>query len=44
MISLMQNLLVHPLSLLAQVEYSYSAEGKPPSPVTMVIGLVIALL
>jgi hypothetical protein len=44
MISLMQNLLVHTLSLLAQVEYSYSAEGKPPSPVTMVIGLLIALV
>jgi len=40
----MQNLLVHTLSLLAQVEYSYSAEGKPPSPVTMVIGLLIALV
>jgi hypothetical protein len=44
MISLMQNLLVHPLSLLAQVEYSYNAEGKPPSPVAMIIGLLIALL
>jgi hypothetical protein len=43
MISLMQNLLIHPLSLLAQVDYS-SAEGKPPSPVAMVIGLLIALL
>src|SRR5437588_11938477 len=42
MISLMQNLLIHPLSLLGQVEYS--AEGKPPSPVAMVIGLLIALL
>src|SRR6266498_3592000 len=29
MISLMQNLLIHPLSLLAQVDYSYSAAGKP---------------
>ena len=44
MISLMQNLLVHPLSLLAQVEYSSSAEGKPPSPAAMVIGLLVALL
>jgi hypothetical protein len=40
----MQNLLIHPLSLLAQVEYSYSAEGKPPSPVAIIIGLLIALL
>jgi hypothetical protein len=39
----MQNLFVHPLSLLAQVEYSYSAESKPPSPVAMIIGLLIAL-
>src|SRR5438270_11710305 len=42
MISLMQNLLIHPLSLLSQVEYS--SEGKPASPVAMVIGLLIALL
>jgi Family of unknown function (DUF5684) len=40
----MQNLLIPPLSLLAQVDYSYSAEGKPPSPVAMIIGLLIALL
>lgn len=44
MISLMQNLTINTLSLLAQVEYSYSAEGKPPSPVAVVIGLLIALL
>jgi hypothetical protein len=42
----MQNLLIHPLSLLAQVEYSYSSssQGQAPSPVSMIIGLVIALL
>ena len=40
----MQNLLIHPLSLLAQVDYSYSAQGEPPSPVAMIIGLLIALL
>jgi hypothetical protein len=41
----MQNLLIHPLSLLAQVEYSYSSssQGQPPSPVAMIIGLLIAL-
>jgi hypothetical protein len=46
MISLMQNLLIHPLSLLAQVEYSYSSssQGQAPSPVSMIIGLLIALL
>jgi len=43
-ISLMQNLLVNTLSLFAQVEYSYGAEGKPPSPVAMVSGLLIALV
>jgi hypothetical protein len=40
----MQNLLIHPLSLLAQVDYSSSAQGEPPSPVGMIIGLLIALL
>jgi hypothetical protein len=40
----MQNLLIHPLSLLAQVEYSYSSQGQAPSPVSMIIGLLIALL
>jgi uncharacterized protein DUF5684 len=35
MISLMQNLGINTLSLLAQVEYSYSSssQGKPPGPV-----------
>ena len=40
----MQNLLIHPLSLLAQAEYSYSSQGQAPSPVSMIIGLLIALL
>jgi hypothetical protein len=44
LIQLTQNLLFHNASLLAQVEYSYSAEGKPPSPVSMIVGLLIALL
>src|SRR5947207_15187347 len=42
LIQLTQSLLFHNASLLAQVEYS--SEGKPPSPVAMVIGLLIALL
>lgn len=36
----MQNL----LSLLAQVEYSYSAQGQAPSPVLIIAELLIALL
>lgn len=44
MISLMQNLAINTLSLLAQVDYSSSAEGKPVSPLAIVIGLLIALL
>ena len=40
MISLMQNL----LSLLAQVEYSYSSQGQAPSPVVLIAELLIALL
>jgi hypothetical protein len=44
MISLMQNLLVHTLSLLAQVEYSYSSQGQAPSPAVVIAELLIALL
>ena len=44
MILLMQNLLIHPLSLLAQVEYSYSSQGQAPSPVVLIVELLIALL
>lgn len=36
----MQNL----LSLLAQVEYSYSSQGQAPSPVLIIAELLIALL
>jgi len=42
LIQLTQNLLFHNTSLLAQVEYS--TEGKPPSPLSMIVGLLIALL
>lgn len=42
LIQLTQNLLFHNASLLAQVEYS--TEGTPPSPVSMIVGLLIALL
>src|ERR1700749_4740233 len=44
MISLMQNLLIHPVSLLAQVEYSYSSQGQAPSPAVLIAELLIALL
>jgi Family of unknown function (DUF5684) len=40
----MQNLLIHPLSLLAQVEYSYSSQGQAPSPAVLIAELLIALL
>jgi hypothetical protein len=42
LIQLTQNLPFHNASLLAQVEYS--TEGTPPSPVSMIVGLLIALL
>ena len=41
-IQLTQNLLCHNASLLAQVEYS--TKGTPPSPVSMIVGVLIALL
>jgi len=41
LIQLTQNLLFHNASLLAQVEYS--TEGKAPSPVSTIVGLLIAL-
>ena len=44
MILLVQNLLVHTLSLLAQVEYSYSSQGQAPSPAVVIAELLIALL
>ena len=44
LIQLTQNLFFHNVALLAQVEYSYSSEGKAPSPVATIVGLLIALL
>ena len=43
-IQLIQNRFFHNALLLAQVDYSYSSEGKAPSPVSTIIGLLIALL
>jgi hypothetical protein len=34
----------NPLSLLAQVEYSYSSQGQAPSPAVLIAELLIALL
>ena len=42
-IQLTQNRFFHNALLLAQVDYSYSSEGKAPSPVSTIIGLLIAL-
>ena len=39
----MQNLLICPLSLLAQVDYSYSSQGQAPSPAVLIGELLIAL-
>ena len=44
LIQLPQNLFFHSASLLAQVDYSYSSEGKAPSPVSTIVALLIALL
>jgi Family of unknown function (DUF5684) len=44
LLQLTQNWFLANVSLLAQVEYSYSTEGQPPSPVSTIIGLLIALL
>ena len=40
----MQNLLIHPLTLLAQVEYTYTTEGQAPSPIVLIVELLILLL
>jgi hypothetical protein len=40
----MQNLFINTLSLLAQVEYSYSSQGQAPSPAVVIAELLIALL
>jgi hypothetical protein len=42
LIGITQTVLLIPTRLLAQVEYS--TEGEAPSPVAMIIGLLIALL
>src|SRR5439155_10323147 len=42
LIQLTQNLLFHNASLLAQVEYH--TEGTHPSPISMIFGLLVALL
>src|ERR1700747_670255 len=46
MISLMQNLLANTLSLLAQVEYSYSysSQGKAPGPVFWICWFAFVIL
>ena len=43
-IQLTQNRFFHNALLLAQADYSYSSEGKAPSPVSTIVGLLIALL
>ena len=43
-IQLTQNRFFHNALLLAQVDYSYSSGGKAPSPVSTIVGLLIALL
>ena len=42
LIEVTQTVLFTPVSLLAQVEYS--TQGEPPSPVSIIFGLLIALL
>src|ERR1700757_3098606 len=46
MISLMHNLAINTLSLLAQVEYSYSysSQGKPPGPVFWICWFAFVIL
>ena len=43
LIHLTQTFLTYSAALLAQVEYSYSSQGKPPGPVATIVGLLIAL-
>jgi hypothetical protein len=43
-IQLAQNRFFHNALLLGQVDYSYSSKGKAPSPVSTIVGLLIALL
>jgi hypothetical protein len=44
MISLVQNLFGQTLSLFAQVEYSYSSQGKAPGPVFWICWFAVAIL
>jgi hypothetical protein len=44
LIAITQTALFTPTRLLGQVDYSYSAQGTAPSPVSTIIGLLIALL
>jgi hypothetical protein len=44
LIELTQNLFHDNASLLAQVEYSYSSQGKPPGPVFWICYTVYAIL
>ena len=43
-IQLTQNLFFHNASLLAQVDYSYSSQGKPPGPVFWICYAVYTIL
>jgi hypothetical protein len=43
-LQLTQNVLAHNIGLLAQVEYSYSSQGKPPGPVFWIFWLAFAIL
>ena len=43
-IQLTQNRFFHNALLLVQVDYNYSSQGKAPSPVSTIVGLLIALL
>jgi hypothetical protein len=44
LIQLTQNFLFHNTSLLGQIGYSYSSQGNPPSPLSIIVALLIALL
>jgi hypothetical protein len=44
LIEVTQTVLLIPARLLGKVDYSYSAQGTAPSPVSTIIGLLIALL
>jgi hypothetical protein len=44
LIQLTQDLLLHNASLLAQVDYSYTTEGKPPGPLFWICWLAFVIL